>query len=230
MNSILGFTSLLQENNISDEMRGEFIRHVQNSGDHLLNLINDIIDISKIEANQLKISFNDCNLNQLLDEIYLLFKNQVENSKNNNVRLLLTKGIDKESFVIKTDCVRLKQIFLNLLCNAQKFTDSGSIEFGYKYREDSVVQFFVKDTGIGIPQNMHKQIFSAFQQIEEHASRNHGGTGLGLSITRSLVEKLGGHIWVMSEQGNGARFYFTHPSETDRLDFVAQPGYVQQTT
>lgn len=218
MNSILGFSSLLEDKDIKDKMRCDFIRHIQTSGEHLLRLINDIIDLSKIEANQLKISFNNYDLHQLLDDIYLLFKNQLETNGKKQLTLQLSKGINQPNFHIKTDEVRLKQILLNLLGNAMKFTDSGTIEFGYKYREDSVIQFFVKDTGIGIPENKHKEIFSAFHQIEEYASRNHGGTGLGLSITRSLVEKLGGHIWVMSEQGEGARFYFTHPGENSRLN------------
>lgn len=218
MNSILGFSSLLEEQDIDHHMRKEFIRHIQNSGEHLLTLINDIIDLSKIEANQLKISKGNCDLNQLLDDIFVLFQNQINNSEKQHIKLSLKKGISTPNFIVKTDAIRLKQIFINLLSNALKFTDQGNIEFGYKYREDSVVQFFVKDTGIGIPQNKQKDIFSAFQQIEEYASRNHGGTGLGLSITRSLVEKLGGHIWVMSTPGEGARFYFTHPGESNRLE------------
>ena len=218
MNSIIGFSSLLEDPNLSDKMRHEFVRHIQSSGDHLLNLINDIIDISKIEANELKVSLKDINLNQLLDDIFVLLKKQITNSSKNEIQLLLQKGINKPEFIIKTDEVRLKQILLNLLNNAFKFTDSGSIEFGYKYREDSVIQFYVKDTGIGIPKDKQQQIFSAFQQIEEYASRNHGGAGLGLSITRSLVEKLGGHIWVMSEPGDGSRFYFTHPGRENKLN------------
>ena len=218
MNSILGFSSMLADEDINDDMWREFIKHIQNSGEHLLNLINDIVDLSKIEANQLKIVLSNCELNQLLEDIYLLFKDQIGNSNKKHLNLLLNIGINKPNFIIKTDAVRLKQILLNLLSNALKFTDNGTIEFGYKYREDSVIQFFVKDTGIGISPNMQKQIFLAFQQIEEYASRNQGGTGLGLSITRSLVEKLGGHIWVMSERGEGSRFYFTHPGENNRLN------------
>lgn len=218
MNSIIGFSSLMEEEGLSKKMHHEFLHHIQSNGEHLLNLINDIVDLSKIEANQLLINFQDCDLNKLLDEIYLSFSNQIKSGNKKNLHFFLNKGISNPEFIIKTDELRLKQILLNLLSNALKFTDSGFIEFGYKYREDSVIQFFVKDSGIGIPPNRHKQIFSAFQQIEEHASRNHGGTGLGLSISRSLVEKLGGHIWLMSEKGEGARFYFTHPSETNKLD------------
>ena len=217
MNSIIGFSSLLEDENLPIEMRRQFINHIQSSGDHLLMLINDIIDLSKIEANQLKVSYNECNLNPFLDEIYSLFTTQIERSFKKDLKLVLHKGVNREDFIIKTDELRLKQILLNLLSNALKFTDTGIIEFGYKYREDSVIQFYVKDTGIGIPKERQQEIFSAFQQIEEYSSRNHGGTGLGLSITRSLVEKLGGHIWVMSEQGEGARFYFTHPSSNSKL-------------
>ncbi|HKJ42128.1 MAG TPA: ATP-binding protein [Sunxiuqinia sp.] len=218
MNSIIGFSSLLEDDHLPPDMRQQYVRHIHSSGDHLLNLINDIIDLSKIEANQLKVNYGECPLNQQLEEIYLLFKNQIENSNKNDLKLILKKGIENPNFIIKTDKVRLRQILLNLLSNALKFTDKGTIEFGYKYREDSVIQFFVKDTGIGIPEERQQEIFSAFQQIEEYASRNYGGTGLGLSITRSLVEKLGGHIWVMSEAGEGARFYFTHPAKHSELE------------
>lgn len=218
MNSILGFSSLLEDTDLSAGMRKEFVEYIQSSGDHLLNLINDIIDLSKIEANQLKVALSDCEVNQFLDNIYVLFKNQIATSPKQNLNLILTKGINKTNFAIKTDELRLKQILLNLLSNAMKFTEKGTIEFGYKYREDSVIQFFVKDTGIGIPKDKQKEIFSPFQQLEEYSSRNHGGNGLGLSITRSLVEKLGGHIWVMSDPGEGTRFYFTHPRGNTKLN------------
>lgn len=221
MNSILGFSTLLDEPDINESIRKEFVRHIHTSGEHLLTLINDIIDLSKIEANQLKISKTECNINNLLEDIYLIIKSQID-ERSDAIELVLVKGIQKPDLIIKTDEVRLKQIFINLLNNALKFTDAGKIEFGYKYREDSVIQFFVKDTGIGIPANKQKDIFSAFQQIEEYATRNHEGTGLGLSITRSLVEKLGGHIWVMSEEGQGARFYFTHPSQSNKLKLELQ--------
>ncbi|WP_053179216.1 sensor histidine kinase [Sunxiuqinia dokdonensis] len=215
MNSILGFSSLLEEYHQDDVVREEFIRHIQTSGEHLLTIINDIIDLSKIEANQLVVKKQRHQLNQLLDDTYELMKNQLANHKKEHLQLNLIKAVDEPEFMIETDAVRLKQILLNLLGNALKFTDQGAIEFGYKYREDGIIQFFVKDTGIGIAGSKQQEIFSAFQQIEEHLTRNQGGTGLGLSITRSLVEKLGGHIWVMSEVNEGARFYFTHPKENE---------------
>jgi PAS domain S-box-containing protein len=211
MNSILGFSSLLEEYHQDETIRKDFIRHIRTSGEHLLTIINDIIDLSKIEANQLVIKKRTHNLTKILDDVYELIKNQLVTNQKPHLQLVLSKDSDAQDLVIETDDVRLKQILLNLLGNALKFTDKGTIEFGYKYREDDMIQFFVKDTGIGIPDNKQNEIFSAFQQIEEHITRNHGGNGLGLSITRSLVEKLGGHIWVMSTVNEGSRFYFTHP-------------------
>ncbi|MGQ7869856.1 sensor histidine kinase [Sunxiuqinia sp. sy24] len=218
MNSILGFSSLLEEYASEVNIRQEFIRHIQTNGEHLLTLINDIIDLSKIEANQLIIKKQDCNLINILEDVHELVKNQLENNQKSHLKLILAKETQASEFIISTDAVRLKQILLNLLGNAIKFTDQGAIEFGFKYREDGIIQFFVKDTGIGIPASKQQKIFSAFQQIEEHANRNPGGTGLGLSITRSLVEKLGGHIWVMSSEGEGARFYFTIPATEELVE------------
>lgn len=214
MNSILGFSSLLEEYHDDEIIRKEFIRHIQTSGEHLLTIINDIIDLSKIEANQLVVKKQEHHLNKILDDVYELVKNQLVINQKSHLQLVLSKDRDAaQELVIETDEVRLKQVLLNLLGNALKFTDEGTIEFGYKYREDNMIQFFVKDSGIGIPDNKQNEIFSAFQQIEEHITRNQGGTGLGLSIARSLVEKLGGHIWVMSAVNEGSRFYFTHPKE-----------------
>ncbi len=219
MNSILGFSSLLEDSNFGSDTSKKYLRYIQKNGEHLLKLINDIIDLSKIEANQLNISLKDCNLNMVLDEILVIAQNQLNLAgKTTKIRIVLTKGLTNNKFTIITDEIRLKQIFINLLNNAIKFTDVGEIEFGYKFRADSILQFFVKDTGIGIPEDKRKIIFTAFGQVEEYATRNHGGTGLGLSITRSLVEKMGGHIWVVSDLGVGSRFYFTHPTKDNKLN------------
>ena len=218
MNSIIGFSSLLEDDDDDTPTHKAYLVHIQKSGEHLLKLIDDIIDLSKIEANKLDVSLNDYKLNLLLDDIFVLSINQLKNEKKTDIKLILTKGINDDNFIIKTDEIRFKQIFINLINNAIKFTDEGHIEFGYKYREDGIIQFFVKDTGIGIPDDKRKVIFTAFGQIEEYAKRNYGGTGLGLSITLSLVKKLGGHIWVMSDVGEGSRFYFTHPSKENLLN------------
>ena len=217
MNSILGFSSLLAEDGYDFRERNEFLNHIQSNGEHLLSLINDIIDISKIEANQMSINIGECRVNALLDDLYSLFKNRLKEKSKKKVHIELTKGVKKDNYCVKTDEIRLKQVLMNLLENAMKFTDSGTIQFGYKFREDSVLQFFVKDTGIGIPEEKQKTIFTVFEQVEDFATRNYGGTGLGLSICKSLVEKLGGHIWVVSELGEGSRFYFTISATSNLL-------------
>ena len=218
MNSILGFSSLLTEDDPDTITRREYLNYIQINGEHLLELINDIIDLSKIEANQLSIKLKDCSLNELLDDIHVVLKNQLTEYQKDQIELILHKGIKKQDFTIKTDEIRLRQIILNLLSNAIKFTEKGSIEFGYKFREDSIIQFFVKDTGIGIPEDKQHVIFSVFEQIENDATRNYGGTGLGLSISKSLVNKLGGHIWVESDLEEGSRFYFTISAMTNQLN------------
>ena len=218
MNSIIGFSSLLEDDDYDTLTHQAYLVHIQKSGEHLLKLIDDIIDLSKIEANKLDVSLNDYKLNLILDDIFVLANNQLKAVHKAHIKLIINKGINDDNFIIRTDEIRLKQIFLNLISNAIKFTDQGHIEFGYKFREDGIIQFFVKDTGIGIPNDKRKVIFTAFGQIEEYAKRNYGGTGLGLSITLSLVKKLGGHIWVMSEVGEGSRFYFTHPLKENLLN------------
>lgn len=217
MNSILGFSDLLMKEEIPSEKRNEFVRLIYSNGEHLLTLINDIIDISKIEANQLKVIKKECHINKLMDQLYTEFENQRVN-ENKQFRLLIDKGTDKPDYKIITDCTRLKQVLINLLSNAFKFTEEGEIEFGYKIREDGMLQFYVKDSGIGIPRSKHEVVFSVFQRVEDSFTKNYDGSGLGLSITKSLIEKLGGQIWLMSEPSEGSRFYFTIPGADEQLN------------
>jgi len=217
MNSILGFSDLLLAGGIQEEMRQEYLKLIYSNGQHLLSLINDIIDISKIEANQLKIIPEEIKVNKLLDELYLVFDNR-RVKKNLSFTFELIKGSQNPDFKVFTDGVRLRQILTNLIENAFKFTEKGFVQFGYKSRDDGMLQFFVKDSGIGIPKEKHEVIFSVFQRIEDSYVRNYSGAGLGLSITRSLVEKLGGHIWLMSDIGIGSRFYFTLPATAQKIE------------
>lgn len=216
MNSILGFSDLLINDEVQVEKQTEYLKMIHSNGTHLLNLINDIIDISKIEANQLRISKKETSVNIILDELFLDFSNRKINN-NLKFKFELTKGSQNDNFSIITDGLRLKQILINLLSNAFKFTDDGLIQFGYKIRKDGILQFFVKDSGIGIPEDKHELVFSVFQRLEDSYDKNYSGAGLGLSITKSLVEKLGGHIWLMSKPGEGARFYFTIPGDNGKL-------------
>jgi signal transduction histidine kinase len=192
MNSILGFSDLLTQHNLSDEKRRKFSKLVNNSGEQLMRLINDIIDISKIESNQLEVDKKWCKVNVLIDEIVTAQKQNKNFILKESLKLNITKLNDIDS-VILTDPFRVKQILDNLLNNAIKFTDNGSIELGYEIKEysgDSFIEFFVKDSGVGIPEKSHGDIFKRFVQADNHQQNT--GTGLGLSITKGMLELLGG--------------------------------------
>ncbi|NOX48155.1 MAG: response regulator [Chlorobi bacterium] len=224
LNAIMGFSGLLSPK-LDEEVSNNYIHIINNSGLQLLNIINDIIDIAKIEAGQINIEVSECRVNSFLKEL-LTSKNQKlieEKTDSKEIKLIIDNG--DENFTLQTDPTRLKQVMTNLVNNAIKFTERGKIEFGYylpgntnndKAHENEIL-FFVKDTGIGINKNEQEFIFERFRQVENSLTKRYGGTGLGLAISKSLVEKLGGRIWVESEEGKGSEFYFTVP-------FVEQKG------
>ncbi|NVO21422.1 MAG: PAS domain S-box protein [Bacteroidetes bacterium] len=210
MNSIVGFSELLEDEDLTPDQRRDFISIIKNGGKHLLTIINDIIDFAKIDSNQLTISPNNINLNQLLDDI--LMETEVEKKKagKHAVELILKKAFPDNNCTIISDDVRLKQILLNLIGNALKFTEQGSIKIEYGVQSDQIV-FCVQDTGKGIAKDKQDIIFERFRQEEESTTRKYGGTGLGLSISKGLVELLQGKIWLESEPGSGASFFFSLP-------------------
>jgi signal transduction histidine kinase len=218
MNGILGFTALLNNPRLNENKRNEYWNLVNSSSQTLLNLIDDIIDISKIETGQLIIHENKCNLYQLLHQLFGIFKDNVL-LKEKNLDFTIKVAESLQDLVIICDYARLRQIFSNLLSNAIKFTEKGSIEFGYSLlnsangrdNNGSSVLFFVKDSGIGIHDDQIPLIFDVFRQIDDSYTRKVGGTGLGLSISKNLVNMLGGEIWVDSKQELGSTFYFTIP-------------------
>jgi PAS domain S-box-containing protein len=207
MNAIIGFSDLLSRKEYSEKINQEYIEHIKSSGKHLLKLIDDILDIARIEAGELKISNAPVNINKMLDELKSWFDNII--MKNDKpIEIIIHKGSNDDIFVI-TDSLRLNQVLANLIGNAVKFTKSGFIEFGYDIFGEQI-QFYVKDTGIGIPEKQHKLVFERFKQF---ISPIYGGTGLGLAITRSIVHLLNGDIWFTSKEGKGSTFYFTIPAE-----------------
>ena len=207
LNAVIGFSDLLRDEN-DPEVRNEYIDIITANSRYLLDLINDIIDISKIEAGQLRISESECNLNHLLSQVFQwIDKERAERGKS-QVKILLTTALTDENSFVLADEGRLRQIFINLLTNALKFTNKGTIEFGYTSNEKEL-KFFVKDTGIGIQNNNLKSIFERFKQADEGAARKYGGTGLGLAISKAITELMGGSIWVESEYGKGSVFNFT---------------------
>ena len=223
LNAIMGFSGLLTPN-LEKEILNNYINIINNSGAQLLSIINDIIDIAKIEAGQIKIENSECNLNSFLKELVTSKKQRFLEERIENKKIKLSLGNDDKNFTILTDCTRLKQVIINLVNNAIKFTEKGEIEFGYygpgktnnKKVQENELLFFVKDTGIGINIDQQEIIFERFRQVENSLTKRYGGTGLGLAISKSLVVKLGGRIWVESEVGKGSIFYFTLPHITQK--------------
>ncbi len=208
MNGIMGFANLLHEAE-SEEEFNEFVDSIIKSGEHLLNLINDIIDLSKIEAGILKIERSNFELNRLTKEIYDMFCVDT-NIVNKNIKLSYSDGLPDADSLIQTDRVRLKQIMINLVNNACKYTDKGSVEFYYTIKDNSL-HFVVKDTGIGIPEESQKYIFDRFMQASNGRTSGRDSTGLGLSITKTYLNLMGGKISVKSKVDEGSEFSFVLP-------------------
>jgi signal transduction histidine kinase len=207
LNGILGFSQLLYQNDLGQEKKKSYIESITSCGNHLLSIVNDIIDIAQIEAGQLTLAESEFDLIKIMEEIYGIFR---INKKivTNNIELKLTLPT-KQSIPIRSDKARLKQILFNILNNAVKFTDTGSITFGLEIEKQGMLKFYVKDTGIGIPEIEFQHIFERFRQVELPKERLNEGNGLGLSISKALVNLLGGEIWLESELGKGTVFYFT---------------------
>ena len=213
MNAILGFTELLTmpDSEVTPEEKENFIKLINNSGNNLLQLIDDIIDISKIEAGQLKINIKNCNINSSLTDIWQSFLEIRKHKGKENIDIRINENVSEQNITIKTDPLRLNQVFINLIDNALKFTEDGFIEFGYEFKNNQELLFYVKDTGLGMDRNKKDLVFNRFTKIEDDSSRLYRGAGLGLAISKSIVELLGGKIWVESALDVGSTFYFTLP-------------------
>ena len=227
MNGILGFAGLLKEPNLNGEEQQKYIHIIEKSGARMLNIINDIIDISKIEAGLMEVDIKASNVNEQIEYIYTFFKPEVEDK---GMQLFFKNSLAAKDALIETDREKIYAILTNLVKNAIKYSNEGSIEFGYTLVETlhatslpnhSFLQFFVKDTGIGIAKDRQDAIFERFIQADVNDSHTLQGAGLGLSITKAYVELLGGKIWVDSEPGKGSTFYFTIPYNTKNQ---AQPN------
>ena len=207
MNGILGFAELLKEPNLTINEQQDYIQTMQISGARMLSTINSIVDISKIESGLISIDIKETNLNEKIEFTNKFFKPEVESK---GLQFIFKNGLPTNEANIKTDNEKVYGILTNLVRNAIKFTFDGSIEFGYE-KKGEYLEFFVKDTGIGIPKKQQQLIFERFRQGSESHIRGYEGSGLGLSISKSYVEMLGGRIWVESEEGLGSTFYFTIP-------------------
>lgn len=218
MNSIVGFADLLSDPNISLDEKQAFVEHINTSSASLLHLVDDIIDISKIEAGQLEISKSQCYVNTILEELYSSFDKIRKESAKEDVRIKVMMPVKEENFSIYTDNFRFRQVMMNLIGNALKFTTKGEIEFGYQLdlgdsdkEKTGNVTFFVKDTGKGISDEMLDSVFDRFKTYRDNNESELPGSGLGLAISRNLVELMGGVMWVESKENVGTTFWFSLP-------------------
>lgn len=231
MNAIMGFSYLLRQDDRTEAEKREFIELIITSSKYLLNLINEIIDISRIEAGELTLDIKLTNVCKLITDIVNQYEEQKTLINKAHIKLQLSPEVRNSSLSVKTDPIKLHQILVNLLENALKFTEAGSIEFGFsinQYEGKDFVVIHVKDTGIGINEDAKSFIFERFRKVENvGADKLYRGAGLGLAISKRLVELLGGKIWVDSEIDKGSTFYITLPytEEDGTIIYVSEKKY-----
>ncbi len=210
MNAILGFSELLENHELTEEDRKKFRAIIRDRSQDLLKIISDILDISVIEAGQLKLHDSIADLRSFINQVALFYHSGIT-QKATDVELRIHMDIG-DLLLIKTDFERLRQVLTNLINNAYKFTTTGSVTVNCSLQDDQMLLFSVEDTGCGISKEKLKVIFERFRQAEDsYLSRKSGGTGLGLSISKGLINLLGGDLWVESTLGKGSKFYFTLP-------------------
>jgi PAS domain S-box-containing protein len=214
MNGILGFSDLLKEPGLTGETQQKYIRIIEKSGARMLNIINDIISISKIESGLMEVNLAASNVNEQIEYIHTFFKPEAE-AKGNT--LSFKNSLPLKEAIIKTDREKLFAILTNLVKNAIKYTDKGSIEFGYSINGEQF-EFYVKDTGIGIDNDRQIAIFERFIQADIEDKMARQGAGLGLAISKAYVEILGGELWVESKKDIGSTFYFTIPYNAEKME------------
>lgn len=224
MNGILGFADLLKNHTLTGEEQIKYLSIIESSGVRMLNIINDLIDISKVESGQMEISISETNINEQIQYVYTFFKPDVEKK---GMKLFFHNSLSSKEAVINTDREKIYAILINLVKNAIKYSDHGSIEFGYDSAgSSSDLIFYVKDTGIGIPPGKQKIIFDRFVQADISDKKAKQGAGLGLSIAKAYVEMLGGKIWLESEVGKGSTFYFSIPFNIESKEKKADKNVI----
>lgn len=226
MNAIMGFSELLSVNSNDKDKLEKFTGIISQRCNDLLEIINDILDIAKIESGQVTINMDEFSLRELFDELSVFFSEYQKRIRKDHLSFVVrTYGQCLNSYII-SDKVKLKQIFINLINNAFKFTDSGRIEVGCRLADNETLEFYVSDTGIGIPADKQKVVFERFVQLKENSRMNLGGTGLGLSIVKGLLELLGGEIKLESEPGKGSTFTFSIPYKAVLPEALDSDGLV----
>ncbi len=211
MNSIIGFSNLVCDEDLDPGKKKKFVRIIKNNSLQLLKIVNDILELSKLETGQFKVTLRPFHLNKLIDDV-LIYTHELVGVSNKPIIIRFSKGLKDGADMVSSDHDHLFQVFSNMIDNAVKFTKAGNIELGYRVKGDHVIEFYVNDTGKGIAENMQNLIFERFRQEQESTNRRFGGTGLGLPISKGIIGLLGGEIKVESKPMNGSTFYFTIPT------------------
>lgn len=220
LNAIVGFSNILAEEQLSEEERRQYISIINSSNESLLRLVNDILDVSMIESDQLKIEFKDCELKKIMRELEDTYKMKLRSGGIQTIQIVNSSPV--ENYVVKVDCERLRQVLINLIDNAVKYTEKGRVEFGYEIEKKDLL-FYVKDTGIGIKSSHMEFLFDRFYKVEDDKRKLYRGTGIGLYLTKKIVDLLNGNIWVVSDFGKGSQFYVSIPKagvELKKTDIV----------
>lgn len=206
MNGIIGFSGLLGEDDLSEELKSQYLEMISSSSNRLLKIVNEVLDISMIETGNISAKEEPVNLNELMDELHLSFQPLIRDE----ISFTSSKGLSDSSGIIMTDDAKIRQVLNNLIENAIKFTAKGLIKFGYVLKNDEL-EFFVEDTGIGIAPELHDRIFDRFLKAGNETKRLYDGLGLGLSICKGNLKLLNGKIWVESDINMGSSFFFSIP-------------------
>ena len=209
LNGIVGILQFFDSDNLSHDLRQEYINIIKDCSAQLTNIIDDIIDVSKIEANLINMNAGAVRLNELMNEMHIFFETFLQSKNKRHLELILDNSESIDDCLIYVDATRFRQVITNLIGNAVKFTDTGFIRFGYRQSAPDMLEIVVEDTGIGLHESQKDIIFERFRQARFDNNRFYGGTGLGLTISRSLVQMMGGDMWVKSTEGLGSKFYFT---------------------
>lgn len=217
LNAIIGFSSILTDPHLGQFERSGFSDLIYRNSQELLQIIENLLEISQIEAGDIKISKSEFSVNALVNEIYSTFEEQERGSS--RIKLSLRKEIFQDDLVVLSDPARIKQVLKHLLSNSFNFTPTGFVEFGYRLKDENNLLFYVVDSGIGIEPDKMDFIFNPFRQADSSSTRRHGGLGLGLAISKHVVEKMGGKIWMNSTPGSGTSVFFTIPFIPVKLKF-----------
>lgn len=213
LNAIMGFSSLLQTPGENDGENHQYIEIIHRNSNKLLDMMDEIFSIALIESGITTLYKEECQINELLSSLVTFFNMEKELNEQTDVSIKIKKPTRENTFSINTDPRKLRQTLFNLIENALKYTSSGYVEIGYELKDHSMIEFYVKDTGLGFPQEKLDIVFQRFRQVDDSNTRNFGGIGLGLTLSQKFVEMLGGEMRGESSPGNGSIFYFTIPYE-----------------